>query len=229
MRKANKGGLATWGVEAYLRRKVRRAFRGVWLSGTLPQPPGGLLIYANHTSWWDGFVVHALGQAAGWDAYALMEEKNLERYRFLGRIGAFGVRPGEAASSLASLRYAAGLLRRPRAAVVVFPQGEIRPFGEKPLRLSRGVAVLARMADASCCSLGIRYAFFEHEKPDVLLEVGPVHPPAPLSTFEEALQARVASLARRTRLDGLQQLVAGLPGVAERWDAVRGLPGGDAA
>jgi len=229
VRQANKGGLGTWVVEAYLRRKMRQAFRGVWLSGTLPRPPGALLVYANHTSWWDGFVVHALGQAAGWDAYALMEEKNLQRYPFLGRIGAFGVWPGEAGSSLRALRYAGGLLRRPGAAVFWFPEGEIRPFGESPLRLSRGVEVLARMAQASCCSLGIRYAFFEAEKPDVLLEVGPVHPPAPLSTFQAELAARVASLARRTRLDGLQQLLAGAPGVAERWDAVRGVPGGGTA
>ncbi len=229
MRKANKGGLGTFVVEAYLRRKIRHAFRGVWLSGTLPKADRGLLVYANHTSWWDGFVVHALGRAAGWDAYALMEEKNLERYRFLGRIGAFGVRPGEARSSLASLRYAASLLRRPRAAVFVFPEGEIRPFGERPLRLLRGVEVLARMAQAPCCALGIRYAFFEHERPDVLLELGPVHPPGPLSTFAGQLEAQVASLSRRTRLDGLQQLLAGAPGVAERWDAVRGLPGGGTA
>lgn len=229
MRRANKGGLPTWVVEAYLRRKMRNAFRGLWLSGTLPQTQGGLLVYANHTSWWDGFVVHALGRAAGWDAYALMEEKNLERYRFLGRIGAFGVRRGEASSSLSALRYAAALLRRPRAAVFVFPEGEIRPFGEAPLRLSRGIEVLSRLADASCCALGIRYAFFEAEKPDVLLEVGPVHESAPLATFTSQLEARIASLSRRTRLQGLTQLLAGAPGVADRWDALRGLPRGGAA
>jgi 1-acyl-sn-glycerol-3-phosphate acyltransferase len=220
---AHKGGAATWAVEAYLRQKLRGAFRGVWLRGVLPPAGRGLVLYANHTSWWDGFVLHALGQAKGWDAYCLMEEKNLARYRFLTRIGAFSVHPGKVASSLEALRYAKGLLKQRHAAVFLFPEGEIRPFGERPLRLHGGVEVLARAASADCLAVGIRYAFFEHEKPDVLLEVGAVHRPAPLEEFRAQLEQRVTSLLAVRRLDGFQQLLAGRTGVAQRWDGVRGL------
>lgn len=228
MIRAHKGGLATFAVEAYLKRKMRGAFRGLWLRGELPPKAGGLLAYANHTSWWDGFVVHALSKACGWDAYCLMEEKNLERYRFLTRIGAFGVHPGHVGSSLASLRYAKGLLKTQAATVFLFPEGEIRPFGQLPLRLAGGIEVLARAADAACLSVGIRYAFFEHEKPDVLLEVGRTHPPVPLQEFGAHLAERVASLQAVQHLDGFRPLLSGRPGVAERWDSVRGHRGGGA-
>jgi 1-acyl-sn-glycerol-3-phosphate acyltransferase len=219
---AHKGGLCTWAVEAYLRTKMRSAFGGLWLRGALPPRNTGLLVYANHTNWWDGFVVHALAQAAGWDAYCLMEEKNLQRYPFLTRIGAFSVRPGHLPSALASLRYAKGLLRK-KATVVLFPEGKIRPFGESLLRLEGGVEVLARASQALCLPVAIRYAFFEDEKPDVLLEVGEPHPAVSLAGFAERLGAGVASLQAVRRLDGFRRLWAGRPGVAERWDRVRGL------
>jgi 1-acyl-sn-glycerol-3-phosphate acyltransferase len=228
--RAQKGGLGTWAVQTYLRAKMRSAFRGLWVRGALPDPDAGLLLYANHTSWWDGFVMHALAQAAGWDGYCLMEEKNLKRYRFLTRVGAFSVHPRNVSSTLASLRYARGLLQEEGAAVVVFPEGEIRPFGESPLRLEGGGEVLARAADAVCLPVAIRYAFFEDEKPDVLLEVGAAHPPVPLAAFADKLGACVHSLQAVRRLDGFRRVWAGRPGVAERWDKLRGLggPGGAA-
>jgi 1-acyl-sn-glycerol-3-phosphate acyltransferase len=204
---ACKGCLRQQVVDAYVRRKVRASFRAVWLRGELPSAPGGLLVYANHTGWWDGFVVHQLGKAAGWDGYALMEERNLARYPFLRHIGAFSVRRGEAASSL----------------VFVFPEGEHRPPGELPLRLERGVETLARMGRAASVPVAIRYAFFEHERPDVLLDIGTPHPPLGLSDFRRRLEERVVALQGVTRLEGFHRLLEGRRGVAERWDAVRGL------
>jgi 1-acyl-sn-glycerol-3-phosphate acyltransferase len=227
MLEAHKGGLGTWAVERYLRWKLRGAFRGLWVRGTLPAAEQGLVVYANHSNWWDGFVAAALGQAAGWDGYCLVEEKNLRRYRFLTRLRAFSIHPGRASSALASLRYARRLLERPRAAVFVFPEGELRPFGRLPLKLAGGVEVLARAAQVPCLPVAIRYAFFEDEKPDVLLEVGPAHPAAAPEVLAERLGEAVARLARASSPEGFQQLLAGRSGVAQRWDRVRGLgPGG---
>ncbi|HET6982202.1 MAG TPA: lysophospholipid acyltransferase family protein [Myxococcaceae bacterium] len=220
---ACKGCLRQRFVAAYVRRKVRASFRGLWLRGELPASSGGLLVYVNHTSWWDGFVLHQLAHAAGWDGYALMEERNLARYRFLRHLGAFSVRRGEASSSLETLRYARGLLRLPDAAVFVFPEGEHRPPGELPLRLERGVEALAKMSQVPSLPVAIRYAFFEHERPDVLFDVGTPHPPLRLGEYQRRLEERVVALQAVTRLDGFHKLLEGRRGVAERWDAVRGL------
>ena len=222
MIRAAKGGLFGWVLDGYVGWKFRSAFRGLWVRGQLPVGGGARLVYANHSNWWDGFVLHQLGKAAGWDTYCVMEEHNLERYRFLSRLGAFSIRRGEWASSLETLRYAAGLLREEGATVCIFPEGELRAFGVLPPRLERGVELLARMGRAQCVPLAIRYVFFEHERPDVLVEVGPAHAAGPLSRFQTELEAVVRRLAAATSLEGFSRVVSGVSGVAERWDAVRG-------
>ncbi len=223
MIRAAKGGPLGWLLDRYVGGKFRSAFRGLWVRGELPTGEGARLVYANHSNWWDGFVLHQVARVAGWDAYCLMEEKNLARYRFLSRLGAFSIRPGEGASTLESLRYARELLSRPRAAVCLFPEGELRPFGVNPPRLRRGVELLARAGRVECVPLAFRYAFFEHERPDVLVEVGAPHGPGPLSLFQERLEAGVERVAAAKSLEGFRQLVRGGRGVAERWDGVRGL------
>ncbi|HLM48181.1 MAG TPA: lysophospholipid acyltransferase family protein [Myxococcaceae bacterium] len=222
MIRAAKGGLFGKVLDGYVGWKFRSAFRGLWVRGELPGGAGARLVYANHSNWWDGFVLHQLGKAAGWDTYCVMEEHNLERYRFLARLGAFSIRRGEGASSLETLRYASGLLRQPRAAVCIFPEGELRPFGVLPLTLERGVELLGRVGKVDCVPLAMRYAFFEHERPDVLVEVGPAHAAGPLSRFQTELEAVVRRLAAATSLEGFSRVVSGVSGVAERWDAVRG-------
>jgi 1-acyl-sn-glycerol-3-phosphate acyltransferase len=220
--RAAKGGPLGWLVERYVDWKFRSTFRGLWARGALAAGEGPRLVYANHTNWWDGFVLHQLGQAERWDTYCVMEERNLSRYRFLARLGAFSVRRGEATSALETLRYAVGLLERPRAAVCLFPEGEIRAFGAFPLRMERGVELLARMGQVECVPLAIRYAFFEHERPDVLVELGAPHPATSLRGFQTELEAAVRRLAAVTSLEGFTRRVSGASGVAERWDALRG-------
>lgn len=222
MIRAAKGGLFGWVLDGYVGWKFRSAFRGLWVRGVLPGGDDARLVYVNHTNWWDGFVLHQVGRAAGWDTYCVMEEQNLERYRFLARIGAFSIRRGEWASSLETLRYAGQLLKKPRAAVCIFPEGELRAFGVLPLRLERGVELLARVGRVECVPLAIRYAFFEHERPDVLVEVGTPHPAGALARFQSELESAVRRLTEVTSLEGFTRVVSGGRGVAERWDAVRG-------
>lgn len=218
---AAKRGPLAWLVRRYVERKVRVAFRGVWLRGTLPRPGPGLLLYANHTSFWDGFALHVLCREAGLDAYCLMEEENLARYRFLRRLGAFSIRRGDAGSAVVSLRYAARLLARPGTAVIVFPEGELRPWSGEVHPLERGVEVLARRTAAPCLPVGIRYRFFEHELPDLLLAVGPPHPPVDRAEFERRLRAVVGELGDARPLADFVLLRRGRRSVVERWDALR--------
>lgn len=216
-----KGGLFSAVIDWYLGRKVRSAFRGVWVRGTLPSARGGLIAYLNHSSFWDGFIVHQLGKLAGWDTYAVMEEHNLARYRFHTRIGAFSVRRGDPRSAVETLRYAKTVLERPNACVNIFPQGELRqgPLGP----LSRGVEVLARSSQRPAVPIALRYAFFEHEHPDVLVEVGTPHAPAPMTTFAEQLEDVTQRLQAARSTEGFTLRLAGRRSVQERWDTVRSL------
>jgi len=222
----SKGGLFGAVVEWYVARKVRSAFRGVWVRGALPPSEGGLLAYLNHSSFWDGFIAHQLGKVAGWDAYALMREDTLARYPFHTRLGAFSV-SRDARSALRSLRYAKEVLARPKAAVVIFPEGELRA-GQGPLQpLMRGVELIAKTAKVRCVPIAVRYAFLEHELPDVLVDVGAVHAPAPLEHFTSCLSALYAGLLEVRSTDGFTQVIAGRRGAQARWDGVRAATGAD--
>ncbi len=214
----------TWGLGQYVEWKLRSAFRGIWLDGALPEGDEGVICYANHSSFWDGFLAHLLAKRAGRDGYAVMEEQNLRRYQFLTRIGAFSIRRGDSHSALQTFRHARALLKRPRAAVFIFPQGKIEANALPPLKFERGTEVLARMAKARCVPVALRYAFFEHEHPDVVVKVGEVHAPAPLSEMERRLGALVGELQGIKDVASLAPLVRGRRSVAEQWDAARGLP-----
>jgi 1-acyl-sn-glycerol-3-phosphate acyltransferase len=153
----------------------------------------------------------------------MMEERMLARYRFLSRIGAFSVRRGDARSTIETFRYTRALLERSRAAVFVFPEGALRPAPVLPLRLERGVEVLARFARARCVPLAMRYLFLEDERPDVLLALGQAHPPATLPELQAHLEALLEALLAARATDGFRCLVRGRRSVAARWDAVRRL------
>jgi 1-acyl-sn-glycerol-3-phosphate acyltransferase len=216
-----KGGPVTWLLERYVAHKVRSAFRGMWARGALPSSEGGLLVYLNHSSFWDGFIVHQLAQVAGWNGFAMMEEAQLARYRFHTRIGAFSVKRGDPASALTTLRHARSVLRRPGAALIVFPEGVLLPGGGPLGPFARGVEVLARAAKVRCLPVAVRYAFLEHEFPDVLLDVGAPHPPAPTAELEARIKEGVERLATVRDTRDLTRLLRGRSSVQERWDAVR--------
>jgi len=220
---ARKHWPATPCIGAYVGWKVRRAFRGVWIRGAMPAGSAAVIVYANHGSFWDGFVAHQLCRAAGWDGYCMMEERMLARYRFLASLGAFSIRRLDPRSTLETFRYARRLLARPKTAVVVFPEGELRPVPTLPLDLERGMEVLARHAGARCVPVAVRYLFLEDERPDVLLAVGEAHPPAPLSEMRTRLEALLESLLEARGTDDFARLMRGRRSVAARWDAVRGL------
>ncbi len=208
----------------FAEREVRRAFRGVYVGGAPPPSERSVLVYANHRSWWDGFAVHTAFRALGLEPYAAMDEANLERFRFLRRIGAFSIRPGDPRSAVQSFRYAHRLLARPRSAVIVFPEGELRPGAVAPLRLSRGIAALAAMTQARCVPVAFRYAFFENERPDLLVCFGAGHEAAPLARFEEGLNEVVTKVDEVQRPDQYTCLVEGTLSPAERWRRARARP-----
>lgn len=219
-----KGGLFASVIDWYVHRKVKSAFRGLWVRGTLPSSSNGLVAYLNHSSFWDGFITHQLAKLAAWDVYAVMDEENLAKYRFHTRIGAFSIRRGDPRSAVETLRYAKSVLARPNACVVIFPQGEIRA-GQGPLGpLSRGVEVLARSSKKLSVPIAIRYAFLEHEHPDVLIEVGTPHAPGDLSTYAQGLQTVYERVMAARSTEGFTLRLRGKSGVQERWDTVRRLP-----
>lgn len=170
-------------IEALIYRTlVRPALRGMFQRIALyaPEPPPApdlpTIIYANHPSWWDGympfFLCDELWHSAG---YIMMEQPQLARYSFFRYCGAFSVDRHDPREGLRSVVYAAQLLRAgPGRTLWIFPQGEITPNDRRPLRTFAGTAHIAiRAAPVRCIPMALRYEFGLEQRPEALIRLGP--------------------------------------------------------
>lgn len=133
-----------------------------------------MIICANHSSWWDGYVALLVKRQLGVDTYLMMEEAQLRRYFFFRWVGCFSVDRQNARSAMQSLQYAGRLLKeKPGRMIWLFPQGEISPNDARPLTFFTGAAHLARMTTPSMLyPLAIRIEFLAEQRPDLFISLG---------------------------------------------------------
>jgi 1-acyl-sn-glycerol-3-phosphate acyltransferase len=163
---------------------VRPAFRRSFHRIAIHAPHGEgwndlpTLYYANHVSWWDGWVAFFLFHER-WrvEGYLMMEERQLERYRFWQRCGCFSVDRSDPREGMRSVLYGADLLRsKPRRSLWIFPQGEIGPNDRRPLHTFTGAAQLARRAGrVRCVPVALRFEFRGEQRPEALVRIGEPH------------------------------------------------------
>ncbi|NJK78410.1 MAG: hypothetical protein HC914_00205 [Chloroflexaceae bacterium] len=128
----------------------------VQIVGRLPQPyDGPLILYMNHSAWWDLYMTALLNYEVfrrRFDSYGMMEEQQLRRYRFFTWMGAFSIHRSDRAEATRSLVYISRVLQeQPGRALYMFPQGQIVPNDQRPLKLYTGVARIARQIGRWCC------------------------------------------------------------------------------
>ena len=234
---AHKHGWPRAAVDAMIQHKMRGGFHQVYAQGLAPlraaldAEPGGTLFLANHSCWWDLFLVHFLNESIPVDGYGMMEHFNMVRFGFFRRIGAFSVDRTDPASVRASLDYAAGLLQAPRSGVWVFPQGKIETNDARPLTFQPGIRALVRRAGrVRVVPVAFRYEFWQDERPEALVRFGAPtwvdRPdlPALIPTCETRLTAELDAL----RADSLTQdaarfdsLLAGRRSISETYARLR--------
>ena len=114
---------------SYVRRLARRHFAAVhWNGGAgadpgARRPQGPSLFVANHPNWWDGVLACLVTARLGLDFQILMDAANLDRYPLFRRVGALPMHRDSPTRAWDDLAAAAAHLRRPAAALWVFPQG----------------------------------------------------------------------------------------------------------
>ena len=226
---------------AYTQRVMRKQFHGVHVGGTentgridrsLP-----LIVYCNHSSWWDAMLAFVLArQVLHVDAYAMMEEKQLRRYRFFRMIGAFSVVRESPRDAVRSMRYAASLLTKPKVALWIFPQGVMVPNDVRPLRFYQGAARIAQMVGrVQFLPVAHRYEFLMEQRPEAFTLIGEpfvVENPASPEKLTADLEGRMTSLLDTLRcsvanndLQGFQRILSGGASVNARYDRIRLLRG----
>ena len=133
-----------------------------------------MIICANHSSWWDGYVVALVLRLIKVDGYLMMEEKQLRRYFFFAWAGCFSVDRQNPRSALQSLKYAAKLLKeQPGRMVCLFPQGEIFPNDRRPLVFYHGATYLARLMNPVLFyPMAIRIEYLAEQRPALFISLG---------------------------------------------------------
>lgn len=228
----------------YFTRLLRRRFARVlvsnperlapWHEGRAREP---LIIAVNHSSWWDAVlpIVISCG-AMRHDAYGMMDQRQLARYRFFTRAGLFSVDRENARAALASLEYAAGLLRGTGRVLWMFPQGRIVPNDVRPIICESGIGRLIGMTGAcSVMPVAFRYEVGREELPVAYISVGEaVHistdTPGSAAVRTADITALLTHQADKLRdmvlgehMKYFSPLVQGTSSISKRWDRARGM------
>lgn len=162
----------------YSARYMRRHFHALRLSRDCrPDVPDDvpLVVYLNHAAWWDPLVGLLLAERLfpRRATYAPIETKALGRYRFMERLGLFGIDPQTRSGGLRFLRLSRAILNRPDTALWITPEGQFADPRERPVPFRPGLAHLARsLGSGVLVPLAMEYPFWEERSPEALARFG---------------------------------------------------------
>ncbi|MGI8437920.1 MAG: lysophospholipid acyltransferase family protein [Chthoniobacterales bacterium] len=134
-----------------------------------------LVVYLNHSSWWDPLVSLLLARRffPPRQSFGPIDAAALGRYRFFERLGFFGVETGSRAGAENFLATATAILRSEKNALWITPQGEFADFHARPVQLMSGLSHLTKHVErAAFLPLAIQYVFWEERLPEILLGFG---------------------------------------------------------
>jgi len=222
---------------AYLKASLRKHFAGVHVGGTESfariDRSRPLILYGNHSNWWDGLIAFFLSQTVlHVDSYMMMEERQLRRYMFFRRLGAFSVVRESPRQAFESMRYASSLLLKPNTGVWIYPQGVMVPNDVRPLKFFQGVARLAAMHDdVQLVPVALRYEFLMEQRPEAFAligesgmpagKLGPAELTAELEKRLTALLDKLRSVVTKGELQGFTRLLSGRASVNTLHDRYR--------
>jgi len=221
----------------YAPRFVRKHFSAVRVLG--PTPPGddprAWLVVLNHPSWWDPMALAVLmaDRYRHRSGYGPIDGKGLEKYRFLEKLGFFGIDPQSPAGARRFLKLGRAALATPGQTFWVTAQGHFTDPRVRPVELRPGVGHLARKArGAVAYPLALEYPFWEEKQPEMLMAFGePIElgdAPTPAAAWNgrlarglEATMDRLAAASAARDVGAFTTLLEGRRGVNPVYDLWR--------
>lgn len=189
-----------WGgllLDKYILNLLKRRFRSFRLIGDAPIVPDDvpIMLTPNHSYWWDGFFVHLINKRFfNRKLYLMMLEKELTKYRFFTKGGAFSIEPRSPKKIHESVQYSASILtnRSDKNLICIFPQGDLTPVFEKPYVFRGGFLKIASSSGARVCvvPLAMRVNYLNEEYPDVFFKFGGSEILEPDSNYKPELFAK---------------------------------------
>lgn len=198
---------------AYSERLLRRRFasvrlmqEGAELLARADWYAGPVLLTMNHASWWDPLVglVLVSRHLPSRTGTAPMDIEEFRRFRFMKRLGMFGLDPKHPDALALLTEYVAEFFRREsRPLVGITPQGAFSDV-RRPMRLRPGAAsIAAAHPGALVLVLCAEYTFWEQPRPEIFLNVSECPRPARESVaawhrqLTDAMQSCADALAER--------------------------------
>lgn len=161
----------------YNRNLIKRRFHSLQVSGLdfLRDKNNNIpfIVYANHSSWWDGLVAFESFRRAKLDAFFIMEEKQLKNLFLFQRLGAFSIVRENGREAVKSINYSADLLKKTNRTLLIFPQGEIVSNDFRPIKFYNGLSrIIEKIGEAYAVPLALRYEFLGEFKPQIFVKIG---------------------------------------------------------
>lgn len=163
----------------YSRGYVRRHFHSVRLLKThklaadFRRLPAVVLL--NHASWWDPLICLLLAAEyfPNRASFAPIEASALQKYRFLEKLGFFGIDTSSTRGAATFLRTAGDILESPERMLWITPQGKFTDVRSRPISFRGGLATLAgRVGPTVFLPMAVEYSFWEERLPEVLVAFG---------------------------------------------------------
>lgn len=133
-----------------------------------------LIIYINHSSWWDGLVIFEILKRFDFENYVMMEEKQLKKLWLFRKLGAFSVIRENPREAVKSIIYATSKLKNnAQTTLVIFPQGKIFPNDLRPIKFYSGVSrIVEKVKICNILPIGFRYESINYFKPQIFVNIG---------------------------------------------------------
>jgi len=161
----------------YLRWYLGRHFHSVRVAnaGRIPPQAEPLILFGNHSSWWDPLTALLLAQTLLPERkhYAPMDETALKHYGVFKPMGFFPVDNASARGAAQLLRTGHEVLARPGSVLWITPESEFNDVRKRPVIFRPGLgALMSRSGRLTCVPIAIEYTFWDERLPEILVNVG---------------------------------------------------------
>lgn len=214
MLKAEKNDVFEFLFSFYNRNLIKRRFHSLQIDNLKEiserQARVPLIIYANHSSWWDGLTAFEISRNCHLSSFIMMEERQLKKLFFFRKLGAFSVIRENPRDALKSINYAAELLKKDfRRTLWIFPQGEILPFESRPVRFYNGISRIIEITGAvEILPVALKYEFLGNFKPQIFVKIGKLQTPEINSKFQSKNYTEYLTAEMTGLLDALKNEIA---------------------
>ncbi len=200
-----------------------------------PQAPEGrpAIILMNHPGWWDGVLILLMMRRFFLDrpGFTPIDAAALEKYRFMKRLGVFGIEQESARGAVRFLQTAREVLADPRHMLWMNAPGRFADVRERPVPLAPGVTRLPEVApDAVIIPTAMEYTHWTEKRGEALIAFG-----APLDAAElrgldraartEAIRDAMTAVMDRLAADAISQDPERFEAVLEGRQGMGGLYG----